>query len=67
MRRWFGIKSFTKKGAATAQRQEHFVCKTFHKGNGTNIPQSVWQLFWLGLKLKLRKWDLDAFKSHFLN
>ena len=67
MRLWFGIKSFTTKGAASVQTQEHFVYKMFHKGNATNIPQSIWQLFWLRLKLKLREWDLDAFKSHFLN
>ena len=39
----------------------------FHKGNSTNIPESIWQLFWLRLKMKLREWDLDAFKNHFLN
>ena len=66
MRRLFGIRSFTTKGAASVQRQ-HFVCKIFHKGNCTNIPQSIWHRFWLRLKLKLRKWDLYAFKSHFLN
>ena len=65
MRSWFGIQSFPTKGAASVERQEHFVCKIFHKGNGTNIPQSIRQFLWLRLTLKLREWDLDAFKSHF--
>ena len=38
------------------------MCKIFHKENGTNIPQSIWQLFWLRLKLKLRERDLHACK-----
>ena len=61
MRRWFRVKS------SKEFKNRNTLCAKYSIKEMVQTFQSIWQLFWLRLKLKLREWDLDAFRSHFLN
>ena len=58
---WFGIKSFPlpqKEQQVLKDRSTLWAKYSIYKGICTNITQSLWQLFWFRLKLKLRDWNL---------